>query len=357
MKKILMLAAFAAVCLTSLAEVNFNNNTPQKRVANILNADDVGVDGMSPWGDIPADAGIEAVIEAAVPSVYNSGVAVDRIMAYMSANTNVWLEVTNYYGLVGIPASLQMYERRDGQIKEVFDQRKWTDWEIDNKLVDVYESILNSPTRKWSKYQSVSGEENPLEDTTWISTPRVVIADGFEWKKECVVAGDIYVLHSNGLTTAFGPDAENYFSIEDIEGKTLFKVVKTSDQTLAADASEVSVDNTTLIVNYKIVSNAHPLCSVAITLADGGLHFYEEGDPLCPANVSWYGESGDWYVHITPKYVTTSLFAKATYVKQGSTVVRSEGIFSATGGILCTDGEHRVGIDWNGGNPKFVEIK
>lgn len=350
-------AILAILCTTSvLADVDFSG-APQKHVATITEASKVGVDGRSPWGDIPADASIEAVIEAGVPEVYNSGESIHRIMSYIGSNTNVWIEVTNYYGTVGIPASMQMYERRDGEIKEVWDQRKWTDYEIDKKLVAVSNMVENSPARKWSRYQSYTGTDNPLTDTTWISTPKIALSGGFEWQKNVVAAGDIYVLHNNGLIMQSGTDEGNYFCIEDVEGEKMFTIKKTNDETLSARATAVSADGSSLVVGYSVEASEHPKCQVAMTLADGGIHFYDEDDPLCPASCSWDGQSGNWRVTITPKYVTNGLFAKATYVKQGMTLIESNAVMTSTKGYLCTDGIHRVAIDWNNGNPKFVEVK
>lgn len=281
----------------------------------------------------------------------------DRVLAVMTANENVWFEATNYYGMAGIPASMQLYEKRDGQTKLVWDQRNWVRWHVDSALAGKASELTDSLS-KWSSFQSFSGEANPLEDTTWISTPRVALSGGFEWQKTTLVKANVFVLHSNGLAAISSPTEGSFFSVEDLDGTSLLTVKKTADQTLAANASAVSVDGQSLIVTYNVAAAEHPTLHVCLSLAENERVWYEETDSDCPCTVTWRGASGNWVATVEPKYVTTSIFAYAHYVKQGQTLIEMNGVAGASKGFVCSDDPSKiVKIIWNNGNPKFVEVQ
>lgn len=321
------------------------------------------------WGDIPADMTVKEIVEGcgvkSEPDDYQTvkenaseaKLAADRVLAVMTANENVWFEVTNYYGMVGIPASMQLYEIRDGARKTVWDQRDWVRWHVANEFL-TNNAALESTLSKWSRFQSFTGEENPLEDMTWISTPRVVIAGGYEWQKTVLADANVFVLHSNGLAVTSSPTEGSFFSIEDLDGSPLMTVKKTADQVLPAQASAVTTDNKTLIVNYAVASAEHPVANVSLKIDADHRVWYEEGDADCPATVTWSGASGNWVARITPKFVTDSIFAYAHYTKQGQTLIEINGVTSSSKGFQCADDPSKfVKIIWNGGNPKLVEAE
>lgn len=303
-----------------------------------------------------ADAA-KAAAEAAQGVADAAKLTSDRVLAVMTANENVWFEATNYYGMAGIPASMQLYEKRDGATKLVWDQRNWVRWHVDSALEGKALELTDSLS-KWSSFQSFSGEANPLEDTTWISTPRVALSGGFEWQKNVLSSANVFVLHSNGLAAISSPTEGSFFSVEDLDGSPLLTVKKTADQTLPAQASAVSTDQGTLIITYNVASASHPIVNVCLKLEESERVWYAEDDPLCPATVTWSGASGHWVCELTPKYVTNSLFAYAHYTKEGQTLIEMNGVAGASKGFVCSDDPSKiVKIIWNNGNPKFVEVQ
>lgn len=312
------------------------------------------------WSEIPGDVTVKEVVEGcgikAEPNDYDevkadvaeSLATANRVLAFVTGSTNVWFEVTNYYGSVRAP-SLQLYEIRENAKRLVWDQRAWTDEEIDLKLESVNAAVAdardNNPARKWSKYQSVSGEENPLEDTTWLSTPKVALAGGYEWEKVATGTGAAWVLVNNGLVQNYGttPDetvGNAYFRIQDLEGNAIFEIKKTDSYLVGAVAGDVVVEGSTLVVNYATIADAHPIAKVTTSIEGGGV-WYSEDDPHCPATVEWSGRSGAYVCRVTPKVVTKEIYAFAEYEVQGQTLIEHTAPMSAAGGIMCTDGIHK----------------
>lgn len=321
------------------------------------------------WSEIPGDLTVKEVVEGcgvkSAPDDYeevkeaatSAKLTADRVLAVMTANENVWFEATNYYNQVGIPASMQLYETREGEKRKVWDQREWVRYYAD--AADAASAAaLRGELSKWSSFQSVSGDANPLPDVTWISTPMVALSGGYEWQKNTLVSGDVYLLRSNGLAALSAPGEGSFFQVEDLAGEKLFSVKKTADQILDAAASAVNVDGSSLVIDYAVSSSDHPIVSVALYIDADRRVFYAEDDPLCPATVAWTGSSGAWRVTLTPKYVTNQLFAYAHYTKQGQTLVEVNGVTSSSKGFVCSDDPTKiVKIIWNNGNPKFVEVK
>lgn len=327
------------------------------------------LNSLSTWGEVPLNTPIVDALTAAgfesTPADYDTvrenasaaKLAADRVLAVMTANENVWFEATNYYGLAGVPASMQLYEKRDGETKLVWDQRNWVRWHVENAFLENNAALV-SELSKWSKYQSFSGEENPLEDTTWISTPRVALSGGFEWQKNVLSSANVFVLHSNGLAAISSPTEGSFFSVEDLDGSKLLTVKKTADQTLAANASAVSSDGSKLIVTYSVASADHPVLTVCLKLEESERVWYQEGEDGCPVTVSWGGSSGAWVATVTPKFQTNSIFAYAHYTKAGQTLIEMNGVAGAAKGFQCSDDPSKiVKIIWNNGNPKFVEVQ
>lgn len=328
------------------------------------------------WGDIPADACIKDVVEGcgvkSTPDDYDqvkatmetalgdaeaAQAAANRILAYITGNTNVWFEVTNYYATASAP-SLQLYEIRDGAKKCVWDQREWTRQEIGAELVPVNESIEvalnNNPARKWSKYQSVTGEENPNTDTTWISTPKISLSGGYDWEKVVTTAGSAWVLVNNGLIQEYGSNPDTtvgnaYFRIEDVEGNAIFEIKKTDAYLAGAIAGSVEVDGRTIIVHYGTIAATHPIAKICTSL-EGTPVWYAETDTDCPASVVWSGESGDYTVRVTSNIDTAQVFMFAEYEVPGATLIEHTAPMSAAGGIMCTDGIHKCRPVYNNGS-------
>ena len=206
--------------------------------------------------------------------------------------------------------------------------------------------------RAWGFYDSHTGNYAP-DGYAWISSPKIAIAAGLAYQRTITSEGAVWVLESNGLVTETGGNMTNgFFRINDDEGNALLEIVKGNKRTVGAQAGSVTTESvmgiTHIHVTYNVVSESHPTVVVCNDLAAGNWKAETSGD--CIANVSWTGSSGAYVAEVWVKTPQSSLFVKAEYEVGGETYIKNTAPISADGGILCTDGIHKVRFVYNNGS-------
>ena len=275
--------------------------------------------------------------------------AVNTLWTYVYGES-VWIAVTNYMRTIGgIAPSFQLWEVRGGNTNLVY----WSKEEITNVTADLMydcktqmEASVAAVTNKfaWSAYQSASGERNPQPTAvTIVSTPSIMLTGGGEWYK-CIDTGSsaVWVLKSNGLNT-FGGDTNGYFRIVDDEGNAQFEVIKTASYEVGALATstDFSPDNE-FQVTYNAQGNEHPFI---LATTDLGTPFIQEENGAINSlgiTTTWDKVDGNWRVTISQDERSSSLFVHAKMIVQGENVIKNNAPIDVSGGILCTDGVHKV---------------
>lgn len=243
--------------------------------------------------------------------------------------TNSWLQITNYmHTVAGVIPEFSIWEIRDGVATNI-----WSDLEKFDAFVRAYRSeMAQSKTQTvnqvmqqvnvaldskadmaWSLYQSGTGLAAP-SNTTWISTPRTVIAGGLEYQRNVDAAGEVWVLTCNGMVTQLAGDGvSGYFTITDDEGNSMFSIKKTSSYTVGANAASIKVYDNRVECEYNVVSAVHP------TIFKSGDLVSDFAD--IDSTVTWGGSSGHWTASIPRLAAEVKAFYKATYVVEGETII------------------------------------
>lgn len=205
--------------------------------------------------------------------------------------------------------------------------------------------------RAWGFYDSHTGNWAP-DGYTWISSPKIAIAAGLAYQRTVTSEGAIWVLTSNGLVTETGGNMTNgFFRISDDEGNSLFEIVKGNKRTVGAQAGSLTTTSvlgiTHMHITYPVVSESHPTVKVCTNLSTADWKAETAGD--CVANVEWTGSSGAWVAEVWGKTSQPMMFVNAEYEVGGETYIKNVAPISAEGGILCTDGIHKVRPVYNSG--------
>lgn len=243
--------------------------------------------------------------------------------------TNSWLEVTNYmHTVAGVIPEFSIHEIRDGTNRVV-----WSDIEKFDAFVNAYKAeIALSKTqtvnqvmqqvslavgekadKAWSLYQSGTGLVAP-SNTTWISTPRTVIAGGLDYERRVDTYGEVWILVANGMCAQFdGVNTNGCFSISDGDGNTMFSIKKTASYTVGASANSINVNQGTIELDYNVVSATHPSIYKTTEL---GTTFTD-----IDSTVTWSGQSGAWHASIPRPTGESKGFYRATYVVEGENII------------------------------------
>jgi len=275
-----------------------------------------------------------------------------QVVYRLFSGSNVICEVTNYNSRVNPPTLSLM------QLSE--SNTYFTVWTETDGLARTFTAATNDAAqrvqqserraadtyapRAWSRTTSGLGEDAPT-NTTWISTPTTVIAGGLEYAKVVHSGGEIWVLSGNGMVN-FDPTTNAYLRISADDGKEIFSIEKTDAVTVGAFADGITVDNagnvTIIEIPVNVVSSEHPKMYYRRELNDAAGWILE--DYLDPALVWWNGRSGAWCccIQMGSDSTANSGFFKFEYLKEGSTLIKNGAPVDVSGGIMCTDGIHKV---------------
>lgn len=337
--------------------------------------------GVARLSDLPTNHVTKAELDAAIdaiPEVDTSNFATKQelntvsnesaIVTRLYMASNVIDEVTNYNSVVRLP-SRRLYQLTESNeyvmVWNEMDQHTNTLGMATNFAAGAATAAINASTnyaapRAWSRTTSGLGAEAP-SNTTWISTPTTVIAGGLEYAKVVHSGGAIWVLSGNGMMV-FDP-TNAYLRITADDGTEIFSIEKTDAVTVGAYADGITVSRdeglTTVEIPVNVVSADHPTMYYRRRLDDEAGWISETEFHGDLGNVYWGGVSGAWRceINMSSNGTATSGFFKFTYEQLGSTVIKNGAAVDVSGGILCTDGIHKVRPVYNNGSVAWEVVQ
>jgi len=289
--------------------------------------------------DIPSPPDLTPyATKSALQSVSNIAeeVRTESALVYrLYSGSNVVAEVTNYNSQVHAPSLrlMQLNESNEyftvwaetnGLTRTLNAAKRYTD-DATNALPATF------APRAWSRTTSGLGADAP-SNTTWISTPRTVIAGGFEYAKIVDTYGEVWVLSSNGMGMEFDPETNAYFRITADDGTPVFSIEKSDAQVIGADADGITADASTVTMPVGVVSAEHPTMYWRQALDSGS--WADESSPPSGAAVSWSGTAGAWVCTVTWNGTRpASMFFKFTFIQEGGVVIRNNATTDVSAGI------------------------
>lgn len=247
--------------------------------------------------------------------------------------SNVVAEVTNYNSRVHAPSFrllqldpdtheyITVWAETNGLARTLAAANEYTD-------AAAAELASRKADRAWGKYTSGMGAEAP-SNTTWVSSPVVVIAGGYEYAKVITSAGEAWVLCSNGLNA--GPDTNAYFRVATLDGESLFSVERTESVLIGVDATGIRCSGNTVTIPLDVVSAEAPVCYACNDLVSGNWVNLVETTPDWITSAESSGSPGAWTWTIT----TTSPrgFFQFRALQEGRTVIRNNASVELSQGI------------------------
>ncbi len=216
-------------------------------------------------------------------------------------------------------------------MQTVWSETWWQEWLMGDYLptnyfnkTEIAAELDNKADRAWGFYDSTTGAYAP-EGYTSISSGNLMLSQGYAFQRTLTTGGAQYWVlcgnYTSGSVIASGSEAiqNGLFALYDSEGNAVIEAYKGDKLLVGADAEAVTVDGTTLVVNYAVESEEHPILYLCNDLATHA--WKEESDPDCVATVAWSGVSGAWVARATPKVATGKLFAFAQFYQGGESYV------------------------------------
>ena len=305
------------------------------------------------WAKNPTPPLTEESDPVAMPAVQAVSNEVAVLVATLNGETARFV-ATNYNNVAEMAAA-EVEAKINGEWQTVWKELTRWDWLIGEHLPSNYytkaECDANFADRAWGAFDPVTGDLTP-DGKLWLSAPSIYICAGASYERVANAAGEYWVLTANGMVADInGVSSNGFFRIADSDGVTHFEIVKGDRQTLAAVAgamrSETVMGVQHYFTTYYVTGAAEtPKATFARSLdatPSTPITWYDETDDACPFNVSWTNpESGTYVCEWWPKATEPKGFMKAEYVRGGETYIRNTAPVSVDGGILCTDGIHKV---------------
>ena len=312
------------------------------------------------WNEItgkPSIPSTAADIGAASASDVNTlSQNVSTVIGYLQGD-DAKVVITNYDSNVEMPAESFQQKISDGGTnywRTIWSEMTRWNWFlpiIGAQTNAIWAALDQKADRAWGFYDSHTGNYAP-DGYTWLSSQKIAIAAGLAYQRRVTTEGAVWVLESNGLVTETGGTMTNgFFRISDDEGNSLFEIVKGNKRTVGAQAGSLTTTSvlgiTHMHITYPVVSESHPTVKVCTNLSTADWKAETAGD--CVANVEWTGSSGAWVAEVWGKTSQPMMFVNAEYEVGGETYIKNVAPISAEGGILCTDGIHKVRPVYNSG--------
>ena len=289
--------------------------------------------------DIPSPPDLTSyATKRALQSVSNIAeeVRTESALVYrLYSGSNVVAEVTNYNSAVHAPSLrlMQLNESNEyftvwaetnGLARTLNSATAYTD-SATNELKNTY------APRAWSRTTSGLGSDAP-QDTTWISTPRTVIAGGLEYAKIVDTYGEVWVLTSNGMAMDFDPDTNAYFRITADDGTPVFSIEKSDAQVVGAYAEGITAGANSVTMPVPVVSAEAPTMYWRNQLDSGD--WSDQTTPPTGATVTWSGTAGSWVCTVTFSGTRPpSMFFKFSFIQEGGVVIRNNATTDLSSGI------------------------
>ncbi len=279
--------------------------------------------------------------------------------------SNVVFSITNYISgaYSAETAKLRILEMRDGEYVEVYNSRTEITNHLEKAKAEIAtamdEAVNGKADKAWGKYTSAGGEAP--SNTVYMTAPNTVFAGGMEYQRVAVGEGSVCVLVTKGAPV-WTQGNEGVFKFQDDGGTNYFGFAKTDSYTVGADTDGISVANNIVTLTYNVTMSGVPVIwytpSLTAPITWEQLNL-PDGTAIEGASkaVSWEAspDAGTEVCYIN--CAEAQGFFKATIEVAGSAKFMTNMPADLSGGILCTDGAHKVKIDYNNGNPKLVVVE
>ena len=294
--------------------------------------------------------------------------------------SNVCFVVTNYISGAYVldEGKLKIKEIVDGQEREIYNSRTEIRLHLDDfrdkvfnpLLTQLKQEVLAELTKKadrsWGNYTS-SGGDVPGTNMVYMTAPHTVFGGGLEFERIEIGEGAIHVLASYGAPQ-YTAGSEGTFRFYDLQRINYFGYSSTASYTLGVDASNIIVNNGLVELHIPVVMSGHPCVYWSPELFSGIMSGYDkwtqlnntEGNAVdgAPFAVVWEQNppEGEQICYINVADNPKGFFVFTVDVP-GTASFETNMPANFEAGILCTNGINKVAIDWNGGSPRFVEVK
>ena len=280
--------------------------------------------------------------------------------------SNVVFSITNYISgaYSSETAKLRILELRDGEYVEVYNSRTEITNHIETAKTEIAtamdEALEAKADKAWGKYTSAGGEAP--SNTVYMTAPNTVFAGGMEYQRVAVGEGGVCVLVTKGAPVWTQGD-EGVFKFQDDGGTNYFGFAKTDSYTVGADTDGISVADNIVTLTYNVTMSGVPVIWYAPNIDTQPIAWEQlnlpDGTAVEGASkaVSWEAspDAGTEVCYINCSEARG--FFKATIEVAGSAKFLTNMPADLSGGILCTDGAHKVKVDYNNGNPKLVVVE
>lgn len=264
---------------------------------------------------------------------------------------------TNYNSASHIP-SAYVEAKVDGSWLEIWNELTRWNWLTSEYLPanfynksQINSALEDKADRAWGFYDPMTGKWAP-EDSIWLSAPKVYVCAGGAYERVAETTG-YWVLTSNGMVANINGTTNGFFRISDSSNETQFEIVKGDKRTLFAHATSMQpVMGVNHYLTTYAITNAvsEPTANFARALGANEQSWHHT-DPSCPFNASWNQTSAnEWTLEWWPKSSEPTVFLESFYERGGETYIRNVAPISVEGGILCTDGIHKVRPVYNNGS-------
>lgn len=158
-----------------------------------------------------------------------------------------------------------------------------------DEAVDALDSL--KADRAWSAHYSGSGADAPA-NTTWVSTPTLVIAGGLEYAKTITSGGEVWVLSSNGMVADVNASSNSFIKI-DASGETVLWIERVGSAAIPVDIASISVSGNAVTVPLSGTYPVHPVWRITDDLRNAWYleEDYPSGTIPGIATVSWSNTS------------------------------------------------------------------
>ena len=303
----------------------------------------LGNHGLAYLDDIPSPPDLTPyATKSALQSVSNivEDTRTESALVYrLHSGSNVVAEVTNYNSQVHAPSLRLMQLNESNEYFTVWAETNGLTRTL-NSAAAYTDSATNAALtscahtyapRAWSRTTSGLGSDAPA-NTTWISTPRTVIAGGLEYAKIVDTYGEVWVLTSNGMAAEFNPDTNAYFRITADDGTPVFSIEKSDAQVVGAYAEGITASANSVTIPVPVVSAEAPTMYWRNQLDSGD--WSDQTTPPTGATVMWSGTAGSWVCTVTFSGTRPPLmFFKFSFIQEGGVMIRNNATTDLSSGI------------------------
>lgn len=231
-----------------------------------------------------------------------------------------------------------------------------------NGLVDSFDLALSDKAPlAWGSVTS-DGATNEMPNSVWMTQPTTVFAGGTEFRRLSVGDSVICILTTKGKQVQTVGNESGVFQFSDFGGTNGFGFATSAAYEIGADSDGINVNGEDISVSYNVQMSGYPCIYYTPSLETNPIVWTKLNKPNgdaesdAPYSITWTSSSPSNKTANLTIPSQSSGFFRATIEMPGSSTFFSTMPADFQAGILCTDGIHKVGIDYNNGSPRFIVL-